>query len=91
MRSTGGKTKRLNLHIKGIIRTGKTWRSAEDSSHIVLHLQIIHGRTGMEDCDRRQTPRYISRVDHVRKIRSRKARTDKRKYSFVKRTVQFWN
>jgi hypothetical protein len=30
----------------------------------------------------------LSRVDHVRKIRSRKERTDIRKYSSVNRTIQ---
>jgi len=34
-------------------------------------------------CDRFQRPCYPSRVDHVRKIRDRKQRTDIGKYSFV--------
>jgi hypothetical protein len=33
----------------------------------------------------------LSRVDHIRKIRSRKQRTDIGKYSFVNRTIQLWN
>jgi hypothetical protein len=41
--------------------------------------------------DRLQTPCYLSRVDHDRKIRSRKQKTDVGKYSFVNRTVQLWN
>jgi hypothetical protein len=41
--------------------------------------------------DRLQRPNYLSRVDHVRKIRSRRQRTDIRKYSFVNRTTQLWN
>jgi hypothetical protein len=41
--------------------------------------------------DRLQRPRYLSRVDHVRKIRSRRPRTDIGKYSFVNRTIQDWN
>jgi len=41
--------------------------------------------------DRLQRPHYLSRVDHERKIRSRRQRTDIRKYSFVNRTIQHWN
>ena len=33
----------------------------------------------------------LSRVDHVRKIRSRRQRTDIGKYSFVNRTFEDWN
>jgi hypothetical protein len=36
-------------------------------------------------------PCYLSRIDHDGKIRSRKQRTDIRKYSFVNRTIQLWN
>src|SRR5215510_1426295 len=41
--------------------------------------------------DRLQRPHYLSRVDHERKIRSRRQRTDIWKYSFVNRTIQDWN
>jgi hypothetical protein len=41
--------------------------------------------------DRLQTPCYLSRGDHGKKIRSRKQRTDIGKYSFVHRTIQLWN
>jgi len=41
--------------------------------------------------DRLQRPHYLRRVDHERKIRSRRQRTDVRKYSFVNRTIQVWN
>ena len=41
--------------------------------------------------DRLQRPHCLSRVDHERKIRSRKQRTDIGKYSFVNRTIQVWN
>jgi hypothetical protein len=34
---------------------------------------------------------YPGRVDHDRKIRSRKQKTDIGKYSFVNRTIQLWN
>jgi hypothetical protein len=38
-----------------------------------------------------ERPCYLSRVDHNRKIRSRKQKTDIGKYSFVNRTFQVWN
>jgi hypothetical protein len=38
-----------------------------------------------------QKPCYLRRVDHDRKIRSRKQKTDIGKYSFVSRTIQLWN
>jgi hypothetical protein len=34
---------------------------------------------------------YLSRVDHDRKIRSRKQKVDIGKYSFVNRTILLWN
>jgi hypothetical protein len=33
----------------------------------------------------------MPKVNHERKIRSRKQRTDIGKYSFVNRTIQLWN
>jgi hypothetical protein len=41
--------------------------------------------------DRLRTPCYLSRIDHDRKIRSRKQKTDIVKYSFVNRTIQLRN
>ena len=41
--------------------------------------------------DRVLSPYYLSRVDHVRKIKDRKQRTDIGKYSFVNRTIKNWN
>ena len=41
--------------------------------------------------DRLERPHYLSRVDHERKIRSRRQRTDIGKYSFVNKTIQHWN
>jgi hypothetical protein len=41
--------------------------------------------------DRLRRAYYLSRVDHVRKIRDRKQRTDIGKYSFVNRTIKNWN
>jgi len=40
--------------------------------------------------DRLERSHYLSRVDHERKIRNRRQRTDIGKYSFVNRTVQHW-
>jgi hypothetical protein len=33
----------------------------------------------------------MSTVDHERKIRNRRQRNDIEKYSFVNRTIRFWN
>jgi len=41
--------------------------------------------------DRLQRPHYLSGVDHERKIRSRRQRTDIGKYSFANRTIQLCN
>ena len=41
--------------------------------------------------DRLQRPHYLSRLDHEKKIRSRRQRTDIGKYCFVNRTIQHWN
>jgi hypothetical protein len=41
--------------------------------------------------DRLERPHYLSRVDHNLKIRNRKQRTDRGKYSFVNRTIEHWN
>jgi hypothetical protein len=42
-------------------------------------------------CDRLRRSYYLSKVDHVQKIRNRKQRTNIRKYSFVNRTIKNWN
>jgi hypothetical protein len=41
--------------------------------------------------DRLQKPCYLSRVDHERKIRSRKQRTDVGNIPFQNRAIQLWN
>ena len=41
--------------------------------------------------DRLRRRSYLSRVDHVGKIRDRKQRTDIGKYSFVNGTIKNWN
>ena len=40
---------------------------------------------------RLQRAYYLSRVEHVRKIRDRKQRADIGNYSFVNRTIKNWN
>ena len=41
--------------------------------------------------DRLRRPSYLSRADHIRKIRDMKQRTDIGKYSFVNRSIKNWN
>jgi hypothetical protein len=41
--------------------------------------------------DSLQKPCFLSRVDHDKKISSRKEKRDFGKYSFVNRTIQLWN
>ena len=41
--------------------------------------------------ERLKRPDYLSRVDHECKSRSRRQRTDIGKYSFVNRTIKYWN
>ena len=38
-----------------------------------------------------ERPHYLSRADHNQKIRSRRQRLDRGKYSFVNRTIEDWN
>jgi len=52
---------------------------------------IFKGEAWKPIGDRLQRPHYLSRVDHERKIRSRRQKTDIGKYSFVSRTIQHWN
>ena len=40
--------------------------------------------------DRLRRPYYLSRIDHIQKIRDRKQRTDTGKYFFVNRTIKNW-
>jgi hypothetical protein len=41
--------------------------------------------------ERLKRPHYLSRVDHERKIRCRRQRTDIGKYSFMNMTIGDWN
>jgi hypothetical protein len=49
------------------------------------------GRTWKALRDRWRRIYYLSRIDHVRKIRDGKQRTDIGKYCFVNRTTRNWN
>jgi hypothetical protein len=61
-------------------------------SHICALFKAYSGeRAWKAIADRLQRPHYLSRVDHDRKIRSRRQRTDTGNYSFVNKTVQHWN
>jgi hypothetical protein len=54
--------------------------------------KVYNGERAWKDIrDRLQVPYYMSRVDHCWQIRSRKIRTDVRKFSFVNRTIADWN
>jgi len=61
-------------------------------SHICALFKAYTGETAWKPIgDRLQRPHYLSRVDHERKIRNMRQRTDTKKYSFVNRTIQHWN
>ena len=53
--------------------------------------KAIHNSAWKAICDRLRRPYYLSRVDHVQKIRDRKQRMDIRKYFFVDSTIKNWN
>jgi len=61
-------------------------------SRICAHFKAYSGERAWKAIgDRIQQPHYLSRVDHDGKIRSRRQKTDIRKYSFVNRTIPHWN
>jgi hypothetical protein len=61
-------------------------------SRICSLFKAYTGKRAWKDIgDRLEKPCYLSSVDHNRKIRSRKQKTDIGKYSFVNRTIQLWN
>jgi hypothetical protein len=59
--------------------------------HFISPIQSLLWWTGVEGRDSLKRPHYLSRVDHVHKIRTRKQRKDIGKYSFVNRTIGDWN
>jgi len=70
----------------------ETLASRRKLSYICALFKAYFGeRAWKAVADRLQRPHYLSRVDHERKIRSKRQRTDIGKYSFVSRTIQDWN
>jgi hypothetical protein len=66
-----------------------SWRKV---SHLCALYKAYCGERAWKDIgDSLKGPHYLSRVDHVRKIRTRRQRTDIGKYSFVNRTIGDWN
>jgi hypothetical protein len=70
----------------------KTLAQHRKIAHICALFKAYTGeRAWKAISDRLQKSCYLSRVNHDRKIRSRKQKTDVRKYSFVNRIIQLWN
>jgi len=73
-------------------RTGKTLASRRKLSRVCALFKAYYGKHAWKAIgDRLERPHYLSRVDHERKIRSRRQRSDIGKYTFVNRTIQHWN
>jgi len=61
-------------------------------SFILSHVSFIWTATpSATDSNRLRKPYYLTRVDHVRKVRDRKQRSDIGKCSFVNRIIRNWN
>jgi len=70
----------------------ETLVSRRKLSHICALFKVYSGERAWKSIgDRLQGSHYLSGVDHERKIRSWRQRTDIGKYSFVNRTIQPWN
>ena len=67
------------------------WQRREISRVCALFKAYSGERAWKAITDRLQRPNYRSRVDHERKIRNRRQRTDTGKYSFVNKTIRLWN
>jgi len=92
MRSTEYKRKLLNLLIIQSILTGETLAQGRTMACVCALFKACSGEWSWKATHNRlQRPYYLSRVDHVWKIRDRKQRIDIRKYSFVNRTIKYWN
>jgi len=69
----------------------ETLASSRKLSRICVLFETYSGERAWKAIgERLQRPHYLSRVDHERKIGSRRQRTDIGKYSFVNRTIQDW-
>ena len=82
---TGTHAKQLWVNTRSRLATGN------ENSYCALFKAYSGERAWKPIGDKLQRPHYLSRVDHERKIRSRRQRTDRGKYSFVNRTIQHWN
>ena len=70
----------------------KTFAHHRMIAHLYTLFKAYSGeRAWKAICDMLRRPKYLSRADHVWKIRGRKQRTDIRKYSFVNRTIMNCN
>jgi len=84
------KAAKFALHRK--IPNWETLASRRKLSCICALFKAYSGESAWKPIgDRLQRTHYLSRVDHERKIRGRRQRTDIGKYSFVNRTIQHWN
>jgi len=74
---------------------GSEWETLAQLMTIARLCTLFKAYCGERDWkvirDRLRRAFCLSRVDHVRKIRDRKQRTDIGKYSFVNRTIRNWN
>ena len=74
---------------------GSDWEFSAQRRKIARTCALYKAYTGKRAWkaigDRLQAPSYLSRVDHYRKIRARKQRTDIGKCSFVNRSITDWN
>ena len=70
----------------------ETLSSRKKLSHVCALFKAYSGELAWKAIfDRLQRPHYPSRVDHERKIRSRRQSTNIGKYSFANRAIQHWN
>jgi hypothetical protein len=94
-----GKRKRLRLQMKAAKFAYNTnesnWETLSQRrmmSRICALFKAYSGeRAWKAVVDRLQRHNYLGRVDHERKIRNMRQRTDIGKYSFVNRTIRLWN
>jgi len=67
------------------------WETLAQHRTIELFKAYSGERAWKATRDRLRRSYYLSRLDHVRKIRDRKQRMDIGKYFFVDRTIKNWN
>ena len=91
MRHTEYKRKLLNL-LSYKESDWETLAQRRTIARICALFKTYSGKRAWEAIrDRLRRPYCLSRVDHVRKIRDRKQRTDIGMYSFVNMTINNWN